>query len=402
MLYDFQAIDQDGATLEGDVNALSEEQARLLLRKEFPNLRSIISLKIQAPSTPKVFRVPPADVVVFYRRLAVLLEAGVNIDRALLFVAESADGPVAEVVEILQTSVARGEDMLVALSKPEMRNVFSPLARGLIGTGLKTGALAESLTRLAQVSERRYGQRRAFLSALTYPAILSLCIFLLALLFLVFIAPGELGIYASLGGELPGPTRLLVDLSNLIRNPLLWSGLAVTALVAFPLLRRALNPAHSFRKQLDRKLLGVPFLGSLWEKAAASQVLHIWSSSLRVGVPLSEGIALSLPTVTNTEILSRLQKANLELSEGGDFGEALRQHEVFPLLVTSMISLGFESGQLDGMLERVSQLYEEEVNMALTQIAKVTEPILLAVAGFMAGFVALACLMPMLQLGSRL
>ena len=402
MIFDFQAIDGDGATLEGDVKATSEEQARRLLRQEFPNLRSITSLKPQPVTAPKVFRVAHGEVVIFYRRLAVLLEAGVTIDRALLFVAESAEGPIVEVVEVLQQGVSRGENLMVAISRPEMAQVFSPLARGLIGTGLKTGALAESLARLADVAERRYSQRRAFISALTYPAVLSVCIALLALLFLLYIAPGELGIYATLGAQLPWPSQVLVNLSNLLRSPILWAALSVIGLVVYPLLRRALRFGTGFRRRVDQRLLRVPFFGSLWEKAVATEVLHIWSSSLRVGVPLGEGIALSLPTVTNTEVLERLKKAHLELREGGDFGEALRQFDVFPQLVTSMISLGFESGQLDGMLERVSQLYEDEVNVALTQMSKVIEPVLLGVAGFMAGFVALACLMPMLQLGSSL
>lgn len=402
MIYDFKAIDTDGALLEGDLDAVSEEQARLLLRKEFPNLRSIVWLKLQPLPATRPFRVPAGDVVVFYRRLAVMLESGVTIDRALTFLAESADGPVVGVIEKLQQHVSRGDNLLVALNQPEMGKVFTPLARGLVGTGLKTGALAESLTRLAEISERRYGQRRAFLGALAYPAVVSLAIGLLAVGFLVFIAPGELGIYATLGGELPLPTRILVALSELVRNPLLWAGLLALLGLGGPLAHRALKPGTRLRKRLDLRILGVPFFGPLWEKAIASEVLHIWSSSLRVGVPLSEGIALSLPTVSNSEILGRLSQANLELRDGCDFGEALRNHQVFPQLVTSMISLGFESGQLDSMLQRVSELYEDEVNGTIEQVAKVVEPILLGVAGLMAGFVALACLMPMLQLGSSL
>jgi len=402
MIYDFKATDADGAWLEGDLDAVSEDQARLLLRKEFPNLRSIVSLKPQARPKTQVFRVPAGDVVVFYRRLAVMLESGVTIDRALTFLAESADGPIVAVIEQLQEHVCRGDNLLVALNRPEMSSVFAPLARGLIGTGMKTGALAESLTRLAEITERRYGQRRAFLGALAYPAMVSLAIGLLALGFLVFIAPGELEIFATLGSQLPLPTRILVALSNFVRNPLLWAGLLGALVLLGPAAYRALRPGTRFRKLLDRGVLRLPFFGQFWEKATASEVLHIWSSSLRVGVPLAEGIALSLPTVSNSEILGRLVQANLELRDGSDFGEALRHHQVFPQLVTSMISLGFESGQLDSMLLRVSELYEEDVNSTIEQVAKVIEPLLLGVAGLMAAFVALACLMPMLQLGSSL
>lgn len=398
MLYDFQAIDNEGATLEGDVNATSEDQARLLLRKEFPNLRKIVWLRPQPQGKIKPLRLSHAEAVTFYRRLAVMLEAGVTIDRALSFLADATDGALAEVMEILQKDVSKGSHLLDAMSRPELCHIFSPLARGLIGTGLKTGALAESLGRLADVSERRFAQRKAFLSAMTYPAVLSFCIAALAILFLVFIAPGDSGIFASLGGDLPWPTQVLVNLSDWVRNPLPWAALLLTIALARPLLR----PGARLRSVIDRKLLDLPVLGPLCEKAAAAEVLHIWSSSLRVGVPLSEGIALSLPAVTNAAILTRLQQANTCLKEGGDFGEALRQHRVFPQLVTSMISLGFESGQLDRMLERVSELYEEEVNSALDQLAKVLEPMLLAVAGCLAGFVALACLMPLLSLGNRL
>lgn len=402
MLFEFRVIDKDGATLEGDVSAASEEQAAWMLRKEYPGMRSITFIKGQPTGKVRAIRVKSADMVIFYRRLAVMLEAGVNIDRALLFLSESADGPIAQLLEQLQREVASGSDLLDVLSKPEMRQVFSPLARGLIGTGMKTGALAESLTRLAEVTERRYAQRRAFLSALSYPAVLLLAIVSLAALFLVFVAPGEIGIYSNLGGELPWVTQVLVNLSDGLRSPLLWGGLAAVLVVGVPLARHALRPGTRARQGLDRRLLKLPFFGSLWEKSAASEVLHIWSASLRVGVPLSEGIALSLPTITNSELLSRLNQAHLGLREGEDFGEALRQYEVFPQLVTSMISLGFESGQLDGMLQRVSELYEEDVNSAIAQVAKVTEPILLGVAGFLAGFVAVACLMPMLQLGNSL
>ncbi|MFN8606377.1 MAG: type II secretion system F family protein [Vulcanimicrobiota bacterium] len=402
MIYDFKVTDGDGSLLEGDLDAISEEQARLLLRKEFPNLRSIIWLKPQPLPKARPYKVPPGDVVIFFRRLAVMLDSGVTIDRALTFLAESTDGPLVVVIEKLQQHVSRGDNLLVALNQPEMSRVFSPLARGLVGTGLKTGALAESLVRLAEITERRYGQRRAFLGALAYPAIVSLAIGLLGIGFLVFIAPGELGIYAALGSTLPLPTRILVALSEFVRNPMLWAVLLAALGLAGPPVYLALRPGTPLRRALDRRVLGLPFFGPLWEKATAAEVLHIWSSSLRVGVPLSEGIGLSLPTVSNSEILGRLMRANLELRDGSDFGEALRIHRVFPQLVTSMISLGFESGQLDSMLQRVSELYEEDVNGTIEQVAKVIEPILLGVAGLLAAFVALACLMPMLQLGSSL
>lgn len=395
MIYDFQAIDDEGAILEGDVNASSEEEARLFLRKEFPNLRKIVSLRAQPQAKQRPLKLSHTDTLTFYRRLAVMLEAGVTIDRALSFLADATDGDLTSVVEILHKDVSQGAHLLDAMARPELRGVFSPLARGLIGTGIKTGTLAESLGRLADVSERRFAQRRAFLGAMTYPVVLSFCIAALALLFLFFIAPGDSGIFASLGGDLPWPTQCLVTLSDWVRNPLLWGMVALALVLGAPLVRR-------LRPQIDRRVLDLPGFGPLWEKAAAAEVLHIWSSSLRVGMPLIEGIALSLPTVTNSVILGRLQQAVDCLKQGGDFGEALSRHRVFPQLVTSMISLGFESGQLDSMLERVSELYEDEVNAALDQFAKLLEPLLLAVAGVLAGFVAVACLMPMLSLGNRL
>lgn len=400
--YLFKAIDHDGSRLEGEVDADSTERAAWMLKQQYPRLQRVSSLKL--PPTPSLLpvRLPPAQVVSFYRRLAVLLEAGVNIDKAFAFLVDSSDGALAEVVDLLRKDTIAGRSLNYSISRVELSHIFTPLARGLIGTGLQTGALAGSLTKLADITERRFSQRQAFLSALTYPAILSFCIAGVALLFLLFLAPGETGLFSMLGNDLPWPSKVLVDASTLIRNPLLWATLLTLVVVSVPLFKKTWAAETGLRTFLDRKLLSVPLLGPLIRKSSASQVLYVWSTGTRVGLPLTTALALSLQMVANTDIRSRLKAAAEDFHEGGDLGEALRLRQVFPPLVTSMVSVATETGAFDEMMERVSSLYEEEVDVALSQLSSVLEPLLLIIAGFMAGFVALACLMPMLRLTSHL
>lgn len=340
--------------------------------------------------------------MLLYRRLATMVAAGVTIDRALAFLADSSEPALQRVVQSLRGQVLDGKTLDYAMKSPELAGVFSPLAIGLVSTGFQSGGLVGCLAKLADLAERTQKQKRALLAALTYPAILALCILGVGLFFVLVIAPGDQGLFAAFGGRLPWPSRVLVDLGSVLRNPLVWLSLLAAGLLGATVGPRLWHSSPFLRRQVDQIVLDLPAVGPLVEKAMAARVLYILSTTLQVGVPVTQALTMCGQVLGNSVLRSKLESCQRLFEQGTELGEALAAVGLFPTLVTQMVTVGGETGQMDKLLERLSQLYEEEVESALENFARVLEPIMLGVAGVMAGFVALAALLPVIQIVDQL
>ncbi len=400
--YRYRAKDASGQIHEGYVDATSLEKARKELMARFPALLDLTEMAGPQQRTQTI-RVNGDRVVVFYRRLASMLDAGVTVTRAIEFLRSSEDDPkLAEVLEDLSEALHSGRSLSHTMGSGYLRHVFSPAAVGLVAMGEQTGNLVDAIGKLADLTEVQMRQRRAVLSAMTYPAVLLVVILLVTGVFIVILGPGDSGLFALFGGKLPWPTQVLVGLAKVLRSP--WILIAVAAAVALLVVwvRRMLQVNATLRLKVHERILELPVVGPLVQKTLSARMLYVMCCAIQVGVPMIKALQMARDVCTNDALGRSFEGAVHVFRNGDDLADALERFDVFPKLVTSMIHMGVETANLDSVLLRVSRTYEEEVEMALNDAVRLAEPVLLCFAGVLAAFMALATLLPVIEVVNKL
>lgn len=400
--FHYRAMDADGKVREGTLQASSEDRARKMLLGRYAALMDLSESTVPKERT-QALRVRHETVVMFYRRFASMLAAGVTVSRALEFLRSSEpDKRMADVLEDLVNGVNGGRPLSAVISGPHLRAVFPTTCVGLVGLGEQTGALTEAMGKLAELTEAQLRQKRAMLAALTYPAVLFVTIILMALFFVFILGPGDGGLFAAFEGELPWPTRVMAGLAKVLRSPWIalatFGGVAVVGYWTFELIR--FN--RRVRLWVHESALHAPLVGDLIRKSITSRMLYVLSSALQVGVPATRALQMAAEVCTNDGLRRDFEAALREFRNGADLAQALERHEVFPRLVTAMIQTGQETGHLEEVLARVCHAYEDEVEMTLANLTRLAEPILLAFGGVVSGFLAVATMMPLIQLVNKL
>jgi len=402
----YRAKDAQGKTHEGFLPAMTATQARKTLLAQFAAVLELTQAEPTSAalaSAPKRMKVASDRVAVLYRRMATMLMAGIPLLSVLHFLQKSEEDPhLASALEYVVAGVSAGQMLSSALAAPHLRAVFSPVAQGLIHLGEQTGSLLQVVSRLADLTEVQMRLRRATTSAMTYPAVLTAGIVAMGLFFVLLLGPGDTGLFAMFGGQLPWPTRVLVECSKVLRNPL-WMALLLGNVVGVALwLRHLLRTNAGVRMTAHDLALRVPILGTLIKKTVSANMLYVISSSLQVGLPMLQALGLAGKVCTNDRMLADFEQAIDLVTEGHELSGALAQHEVFPPLVTALIQTGQETGHLDSVLGNLCKSYEEDVEMTLDNVTRLAEPVLLAVAGVLAGFLAVATFLPIIELVQKL
>lgn len=332
----------------------------------------------------------------FYRRFSTLLSAGVSIDRALESQAETEDESLNQAVEEIHRAILAGSSLSDAMRR--YPGVFSPLAVGLVSTGEQSGRLDYVCLRLAELSEQALRLKKMLVSALTYPAVLCAVVLAVAGLFAAVICSQDTSIFGADGRTLPAPTRILLTFTQALRNPLFWLVAGGGTALWINALRTAFRSSSGFRRRLHHWFLGIPMVGRLIYKMMGARFVFVIGLALDVGIPLVRALSLAQSVVSNEAIRYRLALATQEVTEGVGVGKAMAYQRVLPRMVTSMMEVGTETGELSDLMLRLAATLEEDVNDALVALASLIEPLLLLGAGVVAGFVAIAALAPMFQL----
>ena len=334
-------------------------------------------------------RVPAVDVALFWRQMALLLRNGVPMARAFEVLRRQAASPA------LRLIVERAhERLLKGLSLSQILRcfpgVFTPLAVGLVVTGEKTGSLVSVLERLADLEERRLRRRSSTLSALVYPVMLLISTAIVGAIFLLFVAPGDQSLFALSGGPPPWPSRVLMALGN----PKLWFALGLAGFGLWLLLAALYR---RFPLACDARALKLPVLGTWLRDAQIARVLDVLSGSLPVGFAVTEGLKLAQNVCTNREFARRFSAAVESVYHGVGLGESLAQTELFPRFVTATIGVAEEVGEMDRTLARLCASVDEQLQDSLDAVTSLIGPLFLALAGMLAGFLALAIFLPIVS-----
>lgn len=402
----FKAVDENDRIVQGTLNAPSLNLAQLRLKKVYKNVLMLREEEMVAGTTT-VFQHSPRVTVealaVYTRQLAVMIEAGISINRALRFLTQGESQNLNLVLARVADSVEGGKSLSRAMS--DQPRAFNETYVALVKAGEQAGNLDIALKKLADLMEKIVTMKKRITSTFAYPCVIGIVCIAITSLFVFYIMPMMLPLFTSMGVELPLATRLLVTFTNFIRDPRLIvptciAG-AIGIYVAITFLRNS-ERAPQVRYWLDLNIIRVPVVGRLLYLDSISRVLYTMATLLDAGVALSDVLTTLEIVAGNQVIAQKISWARKSMLDGASVYRAMEMHDVFPDSALQMIKVGEETGNLSDMVRRIGKLYEDDVELALDQLASMLEPLIMAVMGGVVGFVTLATFLPMVSLLQQL
>ena len=342
----------------------------------------------------KAFQKPPGvkEKAIWASKLAALVDAGVPIVRSLDLMATQQKLPMfKKALTSVGLEVNQGTAMAAAMR--QWPKVFDQLTIAMVEAGEAGGVLDESLKRLAKLLEDNARLQNQIKGALGYPVAVLVIAILVFLGMTIFLIPTFAGIFEDLGAELPMFTQLMVDLSALLRSSasLIFAGILM---VGAWMIGRYYN-THKGRRVIDKLILKLPLFGDLIMKTATAQFCRIFSSLTRAGVPILMSMEISSETAGNSIISDAILDSRTMVQEGVLLSTALTRQKVLPDMALSMLSIGEETGEMDRMLSKVADFYEDEVSASVKALTSMLEPAMIVVVGGIVGSILLAMYLPM-------
>ena len=399
-LYRYRAVNAAGDIAAGELDAANEaeivdrlrDQGLMPMRVEAA-VGGKSSSALAAPEarrswfTPR--RVTRDNVLALTRELATLLRAGLPLDRAMeVLIGLAPTPPVATLLQTIRDEVRGGKSLSQALDMH--RNVFSRFYINIVRAGEAGGALGTVLSRLAETMERNKDLRESVQSALIYPTILIGVAVTSVMVLLIFVVPQFQQTFSQAGKALPLPTQVVIIFGTALRK-YWWLIISVIAALIWFMRRRLQKP--EVRLRWDGRLLRLPLLGDLLAKVEVARFSRTLSTLLANGVTLLSGLAIVRETMTNTVLARALEGVITRLREGKGFGRPLIETGIYPRLATQMILVGEESGRLEEMLNRVADVYDREVQVAIKRFLSILEPAMILGLAVMIGGIVLSILM---------
>jgi type IV pilus assembly protein PilC len=401
----FRAVDLAGVASRGELEAGSKAQVTEQLRQ-----RGLIVLDVsekrEAMKLESVFQrfksINLRNLSVFSRQFATLIASGMPMLRSLYTLEEQTEDEMLKgAIVSLRQDVEAGSSVAAAMeSQP---GVFDPLYRSMVGAGEGSGRLEEALDRVAYQLEKLDALRRQVKSALAYPS----AVFGLALVVMIvvvsFIVPVFVGIFEEIASDTPGAntdlpfmTQITVSVSDFVTGK--WFVLLPTVAVAIYAFLRWKKTERG-RLQWDRVKLRFPFhIGDVVQKVALARWSRTFAGAVSSGVPILQAIQISGQTAGNAVVQEAMEDVYASVKRGGSIAKPLEGHDVFPAMVSQMVSVGEESGQLEGMLEKIADFYDAEVDAKVKALTSLIEPIMIMFVGGVVGFIVISMYLPIFQL----
>jgi type IV pilus assembly protein PilC len=396
--FTYKVRDRQGQMIGGTLEADSQTAVAARLRQMGYAPISIeaaksVGLKMEF-KLPGGGRVKPKDLAVFSRQFATMINSGLSLLRALTILADQTDNKrLAQVVGAIRSEVEKGTALSTAMAQHP--KVFNRLFVAMIRSGEVGGFLDQVLLRLAETLERDVTLRGKIKSAMTYPVVVFAMVLLIVSAMLVFIVPMFKNLYASLGGQLPLPTRVLILVSNVVKHGFPFVILGIVGL-SFGFRRWIATPSGRYR--MDAFKLHAPIFGTLFHKSALSRFSRTLATLLHSGVPILQALEIVSETVNNGVMSKAVRDVQDSVREGESLATPLGKHAVFPPMVVQMLAVGEETGALDTMLSKVADFYDQEVEATVEALTSLIEPILIAVMGAAVGSMVIALYMPMFNI----
>jgi type IV pilus assembly protein PilC len=393
-MYEYTAKNAtSGQILKGQLDVPSKDEVINYLRK---NRMILVSVR-EAPKSINISfggGIKTRDVVIFTRQFSTMINAGLPLVQSLNILAQQTENKALQTVtKAVVYDVEAGNTLADALDKHP--KAFTKLYVNMVAAGEAGGILDTILMRLATFLEKNDALVRKVKGAMVYPAvIISVAVIAIAVL-LIFVIPTFASMFASVNMELPLPTRVVMGASDfLIRFWYFIIGGAVLLVFAF---RQYYNTADG-RKQIDGALLRAPVLGDLLRKSAVSRFTRTLGTLISSGVSILDGLEITAKTAGNRVIHDAVMQSRQSIAGGETIAGPLEQSKVFPPMVISMISVGEQTGGLDEMLSKIADFYDAEVDVAVSALLSLMEPIMIVVLGVVVGGMVVAMYLPIFDM----
>jgi type IV pilus assembly protein PilC len=396
MTFAYKAVDMAGSPQKGTIAGLSKQAVLEDLKGQGLVVMDLVEKKtgINIELSLGGRRVKPAELTIMSRQLATMISAGMTLMRSFYVLEEQIESKkLKDTISQVREDIEAGISFSEALARHP--KIFSPLYVAMVRSGEAGGVLEESLERVADQLEKDDALRRQVKSAMAYPAVVLTFALGVLLALIAFIVPVFVGVFKDFGGELPLITRFTVGLSAVVTGQwYLLLGGTVGIVVAFKKWKKS-----SFgRPQWDRLRLRIPFkIGKTVQKIALARWSRTFSALYSAGVPIMQAIEVTGQTAGNTVVEDAMGAVIESVKSGGSIAAPLREAPIFPSMVAQMIAVGEETGNLDTMLSKVADFYEDEVAAAVKALTSILEPIMIVFVGAIVGFIVIAMYMPMFK-----
>jgi len=334
------------------------------------------------------------DIVIFSRQLATMVDSGIPLVQAMDILCEQIEEPnFKNVIATIRDDIEVGSSFSEALLKHPA--VFSPLYINMVKAGESSGALDDILDRLASYLEKANTLQRKVKSSLVYPAVVIAMAFLITLVMLLKVIPTFKGIFDMLGGTLPLPTRILILISDTLRGMFLYVVSVVG--VALFLLRKYMKTPQG-KAMFDRTILKLPVIGQLLRKVAVAKFTRTLATLVKSGVPILVSLEIVGKTSGNTVIERALDDVRRSIKEGENISSPLAKSGVFPPMVVRMINVGEQTGELEKMLGKIADFYDDQVDAAVSGLTSLIEPLIIGFLGIVIGGIVIAMFLPVFKM----
>ena len=382
-----------GREIHSSVEAVTEQAAiHALLNRNL--LVVSIREKVGKKGQTSGGRVGLADLVVFTRQLATMIDAGLAMVQSLQALAEqTTNKAMRDVIKDICSRVESGDSFSEALQKHP--KAFNRLYVCMVGAGEKGGLLAEILARLAVYLENAARLRKKVKSAMMYPVVVTVVAILITIFLLIKVVPVFGEIFKSFNSALPAPTQYLIDLSHFVQSYILLllvaGGGAIYGWFYF-----VKTPAG--RRFWDSYRIRLPVFGSIAHKICLARFTRTLASLVRSGVPILEVLQIVSQTVGNVVMEKAIKTAALDIERGESISAALGKHPVFPVMIIRMVTAGEQTGKIDSMLERIADFLDDEIETTLSGLTALIEPILIVFLGVVVGGMVICMFLPIFKM----
>lgn len=409
--YKYSAIDRTGAQTSGKIQAPNDEQARQKLMARGLMVTTLTAegaapkpvATTSAPAAKKSkftfgSKVSPEDVTIMTRQLATLIMAGLPLLRALELIHKQERNPAFKLVlGSIAESVSQGNNLSEALAAHP--KVFDRLFVNMIKAGEAGGVLDKVLDRLAKFREKAQRIQKKVKSAMVYPGVVVTVAVIIVYILMVKVVPSFQKLLADQKTEMPPLTKFVIGVSKLLTDfwyvtPFLIIGLYIGG--------KAWLSSAKGKEIFDRILFKIPKVGGFVQIVSVSRFARTFGTLMSSGVPILQAITITRDTLDNVVIANSLGRVHDRVRDGEPLSVPLEQTGVFPQMVTSMIQVGEETGQLPEMLNRVADIYDEEIDNAVSALTSIIEPVLIVFLAVVVGAIVLAMFLPLIALISKM
>jgi type IV pilus assembly protein PilC len=384
--------DKSGKTVRGEMRASGEAQVNATLRRQGIKVVEVKKQKLGGGKS-----ITDKDITFFTRQLATMMKSGVPLLQAFDIVGKGHSNPrVSRLLMDIKTEVETGSSLKQAFEKHPL--YFDALYCNLIGAGEAAGILDSLLDRLATYKEKILAIKSKIKAALFYPLSIIVVAFVITAIIMIFVIPAFKQVFTSFGADLPGPTLLVMAISDFFVQYwyAIFGGLGGAVYAFFWTWKRS----EKMQIFMDRLMLRIPVFGDLVRKSSIARWTRTLSTMFAAGVPLVEALDSVAGASGNHEYFVATKKIQSEVATGSSLTSAMQGTDVFPNMVIQMVAIGEESGALDSMLSKVADYFEQEVDDAVEALSSLMEPMIMVVLGTLIGGMVIAMYLPIFKLGA--